>query len=88
MSILNITNLTDNPQGMLNDKINDAIHEYEKETKKTFSDNLKQSIYDYFDEMIEMFEEDGKVSEALGFVDNLLVNHDYYATVKDIVDNQ
>lgn len=87
MNILNITNLTDNPSGWLKDKIDYAIEEYEKELDTTFSTDIKNSIHSYFDDMIENFEENGKVSEASSFVDNLLVNHDYYATVKEIVDS-
>ena len=89
MSILNITNLRDDPYKWLKDNIEGAIEEYEMETKKTFSNELKQFIHDSYDNLIEEFEETPNTYyEMLSFVDNLLVNEDYYATVKEIVDNQ
>lgn len=87
MSILQITNLTDKPYDMLRDKINDAIERAKEETGKELSVDEERKIHDYFDGIIEDFEENGSVKDALGFVDNLLVNHDYYATVKDLINN-
>jgi len=88
MNILNISNITESPSDLLWHKINSAIDEVEEDLNTTFSVDFKESVHAYFDEMIEDFEENGQVKDALSFVDNLLVNHDYYATVKELADEE
>ena len=88
MSILNITRLTNDPWGMMRSKIDCAIEEYEKDSSRELSSEMKFHIHNYFEEMVEDFEENGKVADALSFVDNLLINHDYYATVKEMVERE
>lgn len=87
MSILNITNLTDNPESWIRNKYLYAFEEYEKETEKEISEEDKENYIetqiDYLEEQME--EAQGK--ELLGIIDNYLVNLDYYTEVKDYFDN-
>uniref|UniRef100_A0A6M3KAZ5 Uncharacterized protein n=1 Tax=viral metagenome TaxID=1070528 RepID=A0A6M3KAZ5_9ZZZZ len=87
MNILNITNLTNTPYEDIRSKVAGAIEEYEKEENKTLTEEQKQACYDEIDFYIEEFEENGKVADARSFVDNLIVNHDYYSMVKEIAEN-
>lgn len=83
MSILNITNLTDNPEQVIRDKYLDAFEEVEKELNISIDDNKK---YDFIESQIEYLEEqmeEAKGSELLGIIDNYIVNLDYYAEVKE-----
>jgi arylsulfatase A-like enzyme len=81
MSVLNITNLTDRPEELLSNNIDNAIKAYENENDFQLSDEQKEHMHNYYDSLIEEY--DDKHWELLNFVDNLLVNEDYYATVKD-----
>jgi len=83
MSILNITNLTDNPEAWITEKYIDAFEEVEKELKLSINDNEK---YDFIDNQIDYLEEEMQNaigSELLGIIDNYLVNLDYYSVVKE-----
>ena len=83
MSILNITNLTDNPKGWILDKFEAAFEELEKELGITIdADEKKDFINIQIDYLEEQMEESlGK--DLLGIIDNYLVNLDYYAEVKE-----
>lgn len=85
LSVLYMTRLTDDPEAMLKDKINDAIDWVEKQEDIKLSEEQKEECYNYFDSLIEEFEENGLLKDALSFVDNLLVNHDYCESIKEIV---
>jgi len=87
MTILNITNLTSDPIRMLRENINNAIKWVESEENIKLSEEQKEECHNSIKSMVEAFEEEGKVSEALSFVDNLLINHDYVATVQEVVNN-
>jgi len=88
MNILNITELTDDPNERLSDNVNDAIDEYEGETGKSLTVQHRDACHSFMDSIIEDFEENGKVSDASDFVDNLLVNFDYYTMVKEIMEEE
>ncbi len=90
MSILNITNLTDNPKKWITDKYLDAFEEVEKEKgiQGLLSENDKRDFIvtqiDYLEEQME--ESLGK--DLLGIIDNYLVNLDYYSEVKEWINNK
>ena len=84
MSILNITNLTDNPTQWIRDKYNDAF----EELNITINEIEKR---DFIDNQIDYLEE--QANETLGkdlynLIDNYLVNLDYYAEVKEWHENK
>jgi len=89
MSILNVTNLTDNPKKWINDKYIDAFEEIEKEFNITITDEEK---FNFIDNQIDFLEE--QAEETLGkdlllLVDNYLVNNDYYTEIKEsFINNQ
>ena len=88
MSILHITNLTDNPEQWIKDKYESAFEEVEKELGVTIPSNEK---YDFIDSQIESLKdymECSYGSELLGIIDNYLVNLDYYAEVKEWYENK
>lgn len=88
MSILNITNLTDNPEGWILDKYESAFEELEKELDISIDADKKR---DFINAQIENLEEqanDTKGSELLGLIDNYLVNLDYYSEVKEWYQNR
>ncbi len=88
MSILNITNLTDNPEDFIESKFFNAFIELEKELGITIS--LSEQI-DYINSQIELLEEQADETlgkDLLGLIDNYLVNLDYYAEVKEWYDNK
>lgn len=88
MSILNITNLTDNPEGWILDKYENAFEELERELNITIDADEKR---DFIDSQIEFLEEQAnetKGSELLGLIDNYLVNLDYYSEVKEWYENK
>lgn len=86
-NILNITNITDEPLELIRQKTKDAILDYQEETGTTVDMKDQTMCHEYIDDLIEDFEENGKVKDALEFVDNLIVNFDYHACVKGLLDN-
>lgn len=84
-NILNITNLTDDPIYSINQSIEEAIKYLENDNDMTFTDEQRDNIYYSVDNMIEDFEEAGKVSDALSFVDNMIVNFDFVALAKEMI---
>jgi hypothetical protein len=84
MSILYITNITDAPYDMIGEKISDAIRKIEETTGRTVTEEEKAKCWDEIERMVEDFEKSGN-GDALAFVDNLLVNHDYLETVKNVL---
>ena len=84
MSILYITNITDAPYDFIGGKISDAIREIEETTGRMVTEKEKMMCWDEIERMIEDFEKSGN-GDALTFVDNLLVNHDYLETVKNVL---
>ena len=88
MSILNITNLTDNPEGWILDKFENAFEELEKELDITIDENEKR---DFIDSEIENLEEQADNTlgkDLLRLIDNYLVNLDYYSEVKEWYQNK
>lgn len=85
MSILNITNLTDEPEGWILDKFEDAFQEVEKELDITIAEDDKRNFINSQIEWLIEEAEETKGSELLGLIDNYLVNLDYYAEVKEFV---
>lgn len=88
MSILNITNLTDNPERDIGGKYIGAFEELEKELgiKINFSEKIE-----FIDSQIESLEEQAENTlskDLLGLIDNYLVNFDYYAEVKEWYNNK
>ncbi len=89
MSILNITNLTDNPKKWIQDKYLDAFEELERELLNVFIDLGEK--FDYIDEQIDLLEEQADETlgkDLIGLIDNYLVNLDYYAEVKEWYQNK
>lgn len=88
MSILNITNLTDNPLGWIKDKYMDAFEEVEKELNISIDETRKM---DFIENQIDFLEE--QAENTLGkdllllLIDNYLVNLDYYSIVKEWFQN-
>lgn len=83
MSILNITNLTDNPEKWIRDRFESAFEEVEKELKTSIDEADKESFIDsQIDSLIELADET-KGKDLLSLIDNYLVNLDYYAEVKE-----
>ena len=88
MSILNITNLTDNPKGWISDKFESAFEEYQKEFNVVISDEEKRN---YIDTQIDFLEEQADETmgkDLLGLIDNYLINLDYYSEVKEWYQNK
>jgi hypothetical protein len=83
MSILNITNLTDNPEKLIRENYLNAFEEYEKEKGIKIDDDEK---FDFIDTQIDSLEEqmeEAQGKELLGIIDNYLINFDYYYEVKE-----
>lgn len=88
MSILNITNLTDNPEDWIKDKFENAFEEVEKELNITIDRDNKNNFINSQIENLEEYMNESKGSELLGIIDNYLVNLDYYAEVKNWYEEQ
>lgn len=88
MSLLNITNLTDNPEGWITNKYIWAFEEIEKELDISIDKNEKK---DFIAQQIESLEEQAEETlgkDLLGLIDNYLVNLDYYSEVKEWYENK
>ncbi len=88
MSILNITNLTENPQGWILDKFESAFEELETELGIKIDEDEKR---DFIDGQIESLEEQADNTlgkDLLGLIDNYLVNLDYYSEIKEWYENK
>ncbi|MES2408761.1 MAG: hypothetical protein V4509_00490 [Patescibacteria group bacterium] len=88
MSILNITNLTENPESWILDNYESAFEIFEKELDITIdADEKRDFINDQIDNLKDQAEETlGK--DLLSLVDNYLVNFDYYYEVKEWYNNK
>ena len=87
MSILNITNLTDNPEDWIRSKFIGAFDEVERELNISIDETEKR---DFIDNQISNLEETAEETlgkDLLGLIDNYLVNLDYYAEVKEWYQN-
>ena len=73
MRCLCITNLTSDPWGMLYDNYQNAVIQGTQEGKTPCM------TYDEFYDCVEEWASQVPLTEGLEFVDNLLVNFDYYA---------
>ena len=88
MSILNITNLTNEPENWITDKYKNAFEELERELEISIDETEK---FDFIDNQIEMLEEQAEETlgkDLLGLIDNYLVNLDYYFEVKEWYQNK
>ena len=88
MSILNITNLTDNPEGWILDKYEDAFKELEKELDIKIDKNEKRDFIDSQISNLEELAEETLGKDLLGLIDNYLVNLDYYYEAKEWYQNK
>lgn len=91
MSILNITNLVDNPEATIKYKYKDAFEELTKELGISVDSKIEREFNDFVRGQIEALEEymeESKGSELLGIIDNYLVNLDYYSEVKEWYENK
>lgn len=88
MSILNITNLTDNPESWILDRFEIAFEELEKELNITIDTDEKRDFIDSQIESLEEQMEEAPGKELLGMIDNYLVNLDYYSEVKEWYQNK
>lgn len=88
MGILNITNLTDNPEKWIRDKFMYAFEEVEKELNIIISEEEKHNYIDSQIEYLEEQMEESKGKDLLGIIDNYLVNLDYYSEVKEWYQNK
>lgn len=83
MSILNVTNLTYNPKGLIKNKYAEAFGELEKELDITIDESEKN---DFINSQIEALEEQAENTlgrDLIGLIDNYLINLDYYSEVKE-----
>jgi hypothetical protein len=83
MSILNITNLTDNPKQWIEDKYKDAFEEVEKELNISIDDEEKRNFIETQIDFLEEQAEETLGKDLLSLIDNYLVNLDYYSVVKE-----
>ncbi len=88
MSILNVTNLTDNPEDWIINSYMNAFEELEKELDISIDESEKR---DFIDGQIDSLEEQAEETlgrDLLGLIDNYLVNLDYYSEVKEWYQNK
>jgi len=88
MSIINVTNLTNNPKEWISNKYKNAFEELERESNMSISESEK---YDFIDNQIGMLEEQAEETlgkDLLGLIDNYLVNFDYFSEVKEWYQNK
>lgn len=88
MSILHITNLTDNPEGWIRDKFEDAFNEVEKELNVSIDYDERKEFVDSQIEGLEELAGETIGKDLLGLIDNYLVNLDYYSEVKEWYENK
>lgn len=88
MSILNITNLTDNPEQWIEDKYNSAFEELEKELEISIDETEKSNFIENQISSLEEQADETLGKDLLGLVDNYLVNLDYYYKVKEWYENK
>ena len=79
-SFLNITNLTTTPYEDIHSKLDNAIQQHDDYKYCTGS---HEAMHEALDEMLDDFAEYGRVKGLSEFVDNLIVNFDYYAFVEE-----
>jgi len=82
MSILNITNLTDNPEKWIKDRYKNAFEELEGELDITIEETKKDDFINSEIEFLEETADETLGKDLLDLIDNYLVNLDYYAEVK------
>ena len=83
MSLLNITNLTNEPEDWIRSKFIDAFEEVEKELKISIDETEKRDFIDNQISNLEEIAEETLGKDLLGLIDNYLVNFDYYDEVKE-----
>lgn len=88
MSILNITNLTENPEKWIADKYGSAFEELEKEFNITINADEQLNFINSQIESLEELADETLGKDLLGLIDNYLVNLDYYSEVKEWYQNQ
>jgi len=88
MSILNITNLTNEPEDWIRSKYLSAFEEYQKEFNVTIEDREQHDFIDTQIDYLEQQAEETLGKDLLGLIDNYLVNLDYYAEVKEWYQNK
>jgi len=88
MSILNITNLTDNPTKCIEEKYDCAFEKLESELNISIDDTEKHDFINSQIDMLEEIAEETLRKDLLGLIDNYLVNFDYYSEVKKWYENK
>ena len=83
MSILNITNLTDNPKKWIEDRYKNAFEELEGELDITIEETKKDDFINSEIGFLEETADETLGKDLLDLIDNYLVNLDYYAEVKE-----
>lgn len=88
MTILNITNITNDPVGMITNSYRDAFESVSKDynIRSINNSEVDEFIQCEIDNLIKTVE-NAKTIDGLSIVDNYLVNYDYYATVRDFLIN-
>jgi hypothetical protein len=88
MSILNITNLTDNPESWIRDKYLNAFEEVSKELRVPIDETQRDEFIDSEIEDLKERADETMGKDLLGLIDNYLVNLDYYSEVKWYYENK
>lgn len=84
MSILHITNLTDNPVKMITNRYLNAFEQIENSLS---TDEIDNYIDNQISNLIERAEET-KGKDLMSLVDNFLINNDYFEDVEDFITNK
>ncbi len=80
--VLKVTNLTDTPVTFLEDKLLNAINDFQDSTEISMSDHI-DSIFDSFSGMVNEQLKITPAEDLMDFVDNLLINYDYFNFVEE-----
>jgi len=80
------TNLTDTPAQDIENKLLDAMEWVnENEDYKLITHDIQNEIIERFNDILEDFDENGKVQDIMSFIDNIIVNFDYVEFVKEVL---
>lgn len=86
MSILNITNITNNPEDWIKRKFNNAREELKDEQVEISDENFTNFVEAEIDNLVNYMEE-SKGSQLLLIIDNYLINSDFYKILKDFIES-
>ncbi len=80
------TRVTDTPLESIESSLLDAINEVQKSENIDLSDQVDQIVSDFGD-YIDSVVENTATTALLLFIDNLIINYDYYEFVEEFVNN-